>query len=82
MIEKIECSRCKGTGKIDKPVESTIISKKCRACPVITDSPSVLKRWEQHDGLCIQCSSIPTGYDRIGKEQDICSYCNKEYRLH
>lgn len=78
----IKCSHCQGSGKVKAGALSGIESGKCRGCGVIVHGKTLIKQFEQHQGLCIECSGVPTGYERLTRKHEICSFCKKEAWQH
>lgn len=82
MGELIQCFKCKGSGQIEKPIESGIKSGTCKACNVVVMGEVCIKRMEEHKGYCIECAGVPTGLDRLTRYDEICSMCGKKAWQH
>ena len=81
MVE-IQCTRCKGTGKMEELTLSGIQDGRCsnKSCGVVYYGSTLTKRAQAHGGLCVECSGVYDG--RRYRPQEPCTYCGVKYIQH
>jgi hypothetical protein len=55
-MEEIICSKCKGTGKVQKGTEFTGYSSQCKQCGFTALGQTQVKQFQKRGNLCRTCS--------------------------
>lgn len=55
-MSKIDCFKCKGTGKVVKGAEFTGHSSQCKRCGFTALGQTQVKQFQKRGSLCRECS--------------------------